>query len=173
MPIVGLANGVFYFVIFILTVKCLTSSEHADVYGRLIFSSIGCAYACFFVLLFQYHRSLTKTLESSLFLVPPELLKLLNRMCLLLGAVFVVQAVRYFSWTSPAFEAFFMTSRLSCHGICTADFLLNLFLEFFPCLVGFLLLRPTTESPARSRPPSQNSAQNLPSSSETRYSSIT
>ena len=40
MPIVGLANGVFYFVIFILTVKCLTSSEHADVYGRLIFSFV-------------------------------------------------------------------------------------------------------------------------------------
>jgi len=58
----------------------------------------------------------------------------------------------------------------TCHGICTADFVLNLALEFLPCLLGFFLLRPSSElaSPRANARDSLNAQARL----EARYQAV-
>jgi len=171
LPVIGIANGVFYAVVLALAIKCLTADPaHAGAYGRSLFYLIAASYASFSALLLRFNRSLHEMLHDSSFLVPPTLRRLFDRMCLLLGAVFLGQTVHFFAWATPAFEAFF-AGPMSCHGICTADFVLNVLLEFLPCLVGFFLLRPSAEvlSPAQS---SARTSLNAQARQDPRYSAI-
>ena len=150
MPVFFLCNGAFYAVVIALAAKCLASETHANLYGRMVFNSIGLAYVACLGLLLHFGRGLRTTLTAGVMIAPPELIGVATRFGALVAAVFVCQAVHYFSWTSRSFEAY-LTHRghTTCHGICATDFALNLGLEFLPTLAGFALLR----QGARRRPP--------------------
>ena len=129
-------------------------------------------------LLVAARRALVVTLGGAPFPVPPGLLRLLDRMCALLGATFAVQAVRYAVWTHPAVELALLGRSLGCPGACAADFLLDLGTEFAPCALGLLLLRPTSvvaERPAPRRRLSHTERQRLTETraeTEQRYSAV-
>ena len=130
LPLFHATAGCFGATVGFLSVRALTSPDAAkrDAYGRAALGLMAAAYFTLPAFLFHAYRSLVTTLEVDLTL-PPVLKDVLRRLCLLLGGFGVVQAVRYAIWATPD-----RTLAGPCYGACVVDFLLNLVVEFCPCV---------------------------------------
>lgn len=141
-PVFALSNALFYLCVLAVTGVCLALGDTpgAETAGNAVLYIMGSAYVLAVVLLLYYSRRLRAIIRPSLFLVPAGLMTLLNRLCVLLGCVFVAQAAHFFAAASGATDIF-IRRAIKCEDVCVTDFVFNILFELAPSIVGMFLLQ--------------------------------